>query len=512
MQALSLNDVLAEQVRRAPYLLASMLIHVLIGFVLASLMLLQRPDDAVPALLVQAPPPPPAVEDPPPPEPPVAPPVEPNEPVINNSDPVDADSTDVTDPGDVNFIGEAPFEGISDNPAIGLGGPPGGDHGGPPGGRRGSPPASEQALRDALVWLAEHQNRAGYWDADEFMLEDRWRDQPSSTGKGNPVVDVGLTGLALLAFLGDGNTTSDGPYRDQVGRAVTWLRAIQRDDGLFGEEVGNPTLYNQALATLAMAEAYRLGGRSPLLKAPVEKAVRLLVKARNPYGAWRYSLEPNGDNDTSITGWMVFALKSAHDAGLSIDKSCFDGAAAWLDSMTDGQTGRTGYAWADGGGGPGSLPARGANAARFPPDRSESLTAVSLLCRIFMSDSARLRRWEDHPQHALLSQQVGLLRAKPPRWDEGGNLDLYYWYYATYAMNQWGGAAWKDWERALGKALLPNQRRDNPQDNFFGSWDPADAWGDDGGRVYSTAVCALMMEVYYRYTKVLGSSLGAKNE
>lgn len=507
MQHGSLDEVLAEQLRRAPYLLASLMIHAMIGFVLAGLMLLQRPDDAVPALMVQAPPPPPPVTDPlPPPPPPVAPPVDNPDPVVNAAE-TDADDTQPADAGDPNLTGEAPFDGISDNPIVGIGGSPGGDHGGPPGGRRGTPPASEQALRDALTWLAIHQSRAGYWDADEFMLEDRWPDQPSSTGKGNPVVDVGLTGLALLAFLGDGNTPSEGLHSEPVARAVNWLRSVQRDDGLFGEEVGNPTLYNQAIATLALSEAYRLSGRSPTLRPAVQKAAQVLVRARNPYGAWRYGLEPNGDNDTSITGWMVFALKSVHDAGIPVDKSCFDGAAAWLDSMTDARSGRTGYAWADGGGDPGSLPARGANAARFPAERSESLTAVALLCRIFMSDAANLRRWEDHPQHALLAKQADLLRARPPRWEEGGSLDFYYWYYATYALNQWGGAAWKEWERALGKALLPAQRRENPHDNFHGSWDPADAWGDDGGRVYSTAVCALMMEVYYRYTRVLGSSL-----
>ena len=37
-----------------------------------------------------------------------------------------------------------------------------------------------------------------------------------------------------------------------------------------------------------------------------------------------------------------------------------------------------------------------------------------------------------------------------------------------------------------------------------GSWDPIDRWGDDGGRVYSTAVLAMCLEVYYRYDKVFG--------
>ena len=37
---------------------------------------------------------------------------------------------------------------------------------------------------------------------------------------GNPVHDVGLTGLATLAFLGDGSTMRSGPYKEVVKSAV----------------------------------------------------------------------------------------------------------------------------------------------------------------------------------------------------------------------------------------------------------------------------------------------------
>ena len=54
-------------------------------------------------------------------------------------------------------------------------------------------------------------------------------------------------------------------------------------------------------------------------------------------------------------------------------------------------------------------------------------------------------------------------------------------------------------KKAIEKALIPNQRREDPEDNFYGSWDPAGPWGTEGGRVYSTALCTLILEVYYRY-------------
>ncbi len=504
MHADSFNEILADHARRAPYLLASCLLHVIIGFVLASVMLLTRKQVEVPVLTVDAPLPLALVDDPPPPPPPVTPTLVEDPRLVDA--PLDADPTDFVDAGDPNMLNDSPFDSFTEGwNVLGVGGPPGGNHGGPAGGGGRRPEPMEQALGDALQWLADHQSPQGHWDADAFMLYDRYPEHAPSTGVGNPVVDVGLTGLSLLAFLGDGSTTNSGRHREQVARGVDWLRGVQREDGVFGEEVGNPTLYNQAIATLALCEAYRLGGRSIALKRPAERAVSVLVRARNPYAAWRYSLEPNGDSDTSITGWMVFALKSAREGGLAVDKGCFDGAAAWFDSISDPGSGRTGYAWSEGGGA-GSWPSRPiGKQERFPAEQSESLTAVALLCRIFMTDASDLKRWEDHPRYAELRKQADLIRAKPPRWDdERGNLDFYYWYYATYALNQWGGTAWKEWEKALGRALLPTQRRSAKPDNFYGSWDPVDAWGEEGGRVYSTALCALMLEVYYRYAQVLG--------
>ena len=32
-----------------------------------------------------------------------------------------------------------------------------------------------------------------------------------------------------------------------------------------------------------------------------------------------------------------------------------------------------------------------------------------------------------------------------------------------------------------------------------GSWDPIDRWGGSGGRIYSTAMATMCLEVYYRH-------------
>ncbi|HEX9794340.1 MAG TPA: prenyltransferase/squalene oxidase repeat-containing protein [Planctomycetota bacterium] len=505
-QETTFNDILADWLHRAPYLFASLGIHALLALVVAGLGFLRPTTSEAPTLeVVTTPPPPDVIDKEEPPEEPIEEVVE--EPVLQEAELEEVvEMETLEDTGDPDFTADAPFDAESWNNAVGLGGGAGGKlggRGGRGGGRRkGSP--TEKAVSDALKWLADHQQPDdGYWDSDEFMYYDQYPNEPQSDGAGNPVVDVGLTGLASLAFMGNDNTMTRGPFADNVKKGITWLRENQLANGLFGDEVGNPTLYNHSIATMAMGEAYYFSGKSPLLKKNVQKAVQVIVNARNPYQAWRYTLEPNGDNDSSITGWMVFALKTAQESGIDVSKDVYEGSENWFATMTDPGNGRTGYAFGEGGG-PGSRPSRPrAYLEKFPPEKSEALTAVALLSRIFMTDHDQVRTWKAHPQWETMKKQAELCMNVLPQWDpEGGTCDMYYWYYATFAMYQIGDTYWKTWQKAIEGALLPSQRQDG---NFKGSWDPAGPWGHEGGRVYSTAIGAIILEVYYRYSKVLGA-------
>jgi hypothetical protein len=62
---------------------------------------------------------------------------------------------------------------------------------------------------------------------------------------------------------------------------------------------------------------------------------------------------------------------------------------------------------------------------------------------------------------------------------------------------------WKKWNEPMKNALVPNQKtaKDGCQN---GSWDPASRWGEEGGRVWATAINSLTLEVYYRYAAVFG--------
>ena len=81
-------------------------------------------------------------------------------------------------------------------------------------------------------------------------------------------------------------------------------------------------------------------------------------------------------------------------------------------------------------------------------------------------------------------------------------VNLYYWYYATLALhhrqqtNDAASAAWHTWNDAMTDALLSTQVTDGADS---GSWNTNCQWGGYGGRVYTTALAAMCLEVYYRY-------------
>ena len=70
-----------------------------------------------------------------------------------------------------------------------------------------------------------------------------------------------------------------------------------------------------------------------------------------------------------------------------------------------------------------------------------------------------------------------------------------------------GLQAAKPWEEQLRWARRKRSRgRQNARDgNFAGSWNPVGPWGEDGGRVYSTAMMTMCLDVYYRYPRVFGT-------
>lgn len=343
----------------------------------------------------------------------------------------------------------------------------------------------------ALDWLARHQNPDGSWSVHGWCRHCRDASCQGKDRDGNGSADdnrEGVTALAILAFLGNGETHRFGiRHKPTVSRAMRRLRSRQKPDGSIGFHGTNPEwgMYQHAIATMALCEALTMT-RDFRLKRPAQKAVSFCLRAQNPGQGWRY--EPRcGNNDASVTGWMFLALKAARAAELEVPTTAFESAETFFKRVTDESSGETGYSRA--GGGPSVL---GMNKNVFRP--LPSPTAAALLCRVFGGESA---------QRGALRRSRSLLMKHRPEWVEKdadglSRVNFYYWYYGTYAMFQIGGSDWKAWNEDMIGALLPNQHH---KSCARGSWDTKGEWSRVGGRVYATAINALTLEIYYRYKR-----------
>ena len=189
-------------------------------------------------------------------------------------------------------------------------------------------------------------------------------------------------------------------------------------------------------------------------------------------------MPPIGDNDTSVTGWMLTALVSAKEAGIEVDEAAFEGGINWIREVTDPLTGRVGYDSF------GSLSSRTPANECYPRERAEAMTAVGLTSRIDVQGFQRADR-------AVLHQGAGLMRKRLPVWDPAAlGVDMYYWFHGTRAMKRMGGGYWQAWREALLAAAVPAQREDGAE---AGSWDPIGPWGYSGGRAYATALVTLCL-------------------
>jgi hypothetical protein len=370
--------------------------------------------------------------------------------------------------------------------------------------RHGGSAATESAVEKALRWLAYHQEADGHWEVDKFLSNKEYR-YGGSAGMSSKYVP-GITGLATLAFLGAGHSTRIGQYKDNVKRAVAWMLSQQGPDGDFTAKF-NPQhkgcqYYGHCICTLACGEALAMdghivkdvspgdnAGKSPLQIA-TEKGVELILKwqAENSTGGWTY-YAPNV-TDPTVTGWAVMALKSAKVAGIHVPADAILKAKEAVKKISTVDKNKGDYGWTTTG-----YLAAGANDFA---SKGYACTAAGMVINLFLGVDVT----DDYVAGAAsyITQDDALpnyiFKPQDPSTD---HQNLYYWYYGTLGSFQAGGDYWKKWNAKLKEALVPNQCKDGDND---GSWAPDDVWGAWGGRVYSTALACLSLEVYYRYEKL----------
>lgn len=336
--------------------------------------------------------------------------------------------------------------------------------------RYGGSPQGESSVYGALDWLAASQNLDGRWDARRYGAGQETKTLGQDRAGAGADAETGITALAVLAFLGAGETHLKGKHASNVQRGLEFLIRSQATDGnLAGEARLFARMYCHGMATLALSEAYALSSDARL-QPFVSRAIGYTLRAQDPVGGgWRY--QPGDAGDMSQLGWQVMALKSSQLAGFPVPPQTRAGTIRFLNSCVGGkQFGLASYR-------PQSAPSR-------------TMTAEALTCRLFLE----LQRTD-----AAIDEAVAYLLQETP---QSGEVNLYYWYYATLALFQLQGPAWETWNTALQQRLLAAQETSG---EFAGSWAPDSVWGGYGGRIYSTALAALCLEVYYRYLPLYGA-------
>jgi hypothetical protein len=341
---------------------------------------------------------------------------------------------------------------------------------------------SEQAVVRALRWLQATQHTDGTW------------------GEGG--THSAFTGLAILCFLGHGETPQGShEFGVVVGNAINALvtQSNAHDGRLTGRDniSGEDGPYQHAICTYALCEAYTMT-KDPRLEPVVRKAVDYILRGQRMDGGWTYGYDitPNdptsADNkdhaksDTSVTGWQIQALKAAHLTGLpNMDGiiPALNNSMKSLDAVFDPKQGSFGYRKAGDKGG------------------NYSLTGVGVLSKLF---------WLGRPDRTV---REGLKNITSLNLDyRTKDCNLYAWYYDTQACYQAQGSAWDWWNSRFQDMLTSQQSADGSwpptggqfKDDRTGKMQPSEV-GNFGinpagdGPIYRTALCTLMLEVFYRY-------------
>jgi len=330
----------------------------------------------------------------------------------------------------------------------------------------------EAAVKKSLKWLQAKQNKDGSW---------------GESHKG------GMTGLALLAYLGHCETPESPVYGETVTKGLMYLMELAAKnkapfDGIYSEKPGVvSSTYEHGIAAYAMGEMYsfsKLGSKPiPGLRESFEKGALIVINKQAPNGGWGYKdgigYDPYGGNDLSVTGWQFQALKAAQHTNLKIP-----GLQAAIKKVEGYLQGKQ---TADGGFG---------NPDKNSHYNQYNLTGAALLGlqTLGVGNAGTINKG--------IRFLVDDIKKEPRSWNS--DCYLYTWYYDTQALFQKGGESWKVWNEQFQKEILANQNEDGSYKvesvGEIGAAGTGVAGGDKD--IYRVCLCTLMLEVYYRYLKV----------
>jgi hypothetical protein len=318
---------------------------------------------------------------------------------------------------------------------------------------------------DALEWLSRAQDADGKWDSKKYGAQ--------ADG------DIEQTALATLAFLGAGHSEKSGLYKENVKRALAWLRSQQRPDGAFAKPGQPADGIAHALAGMAMAEAAGYARKDETINSAqcsVEYSAAVLqLRTRDERSGFVRNVDSK-DADLLTTMFAVMQLKSAKVGGLKVPHESFEGADAFVQKCVSPS-----------GAGFGFVP------SQMPSTRA---TFAGCLCMQFLGHNRmELENWALRG-YENFTPSTGQ-RDSDPLLNYIGTLVIF----QTGNVNAWSGPGstlWQSWSDQMRQNVAAAMCKEG---EAAGSWDPSGTWAS-GGRVLTTALHALSFEIYYRYRAI----------
>ena len=333
----------------------------------------------------------------------------------------------------------------------------------------------DESVDRALRWLASQQQRDGSF--------------PTHVS-GQP----GVTSLVLLSFAVHGHLPAQGPYGDELSKAVDYVLSCQKQNGILAlvapggselsrnvnHQTGVSACYNHAIASLALSELFTIqGSRSAeSLRRAIERSLEISLTMQNwpkrreiDTGGWRYLHKFRDiDSDLTLTGWQLMFLRSAKNAGFDVPQQPIEQAVGYVKRCFVPKYQTFNYTTAD----------------EDRRSRGVSGAAVLALAHAGYHDS----------KEAILAGDW-ILRHNFDRYNEierftqGNNHSKDRYHYSVFnccqAMYQLGGRYWEEFFPRTSKTLLDNQRRD-------GSWPPEKNRSETQfGSCYTTALVVLAL-------------------
>ncbi len=284
---------------------------------------------------------------------------------------------------------------------------------------------------------------------------------------------VGATALAGMAFLSAGVLPGRGPdarYCEVLRKATDFL--IRQQDSTGYISAYGSRMYAHAFATLFLAEAYGTAVEpdADRVRRALRGAVRLIVRAQNESGGWRYTPQAK-DSDMSVTVCQVMALRAARNAGIEVPKATIDSAVKYVRRSFDNIE-------------------RGFRYQIYPEYGRSRVSFALTACGVTTFFAAG--------EYNAIEIRDGLNYLWRHRFENGAgrereNFEWFYGhYYAVQAAFQAGGEYWRRWYEFISEQLVTLQRVD-------GSWE------DLVGPNYATAMALIILQLPNQYLPITES-------